>query len=130
MKRIFVTRQKKFASAMMPYWVIPGSKQAFMAQFGLYGDLCQFNALGQPVARIDPAVLDANGRQIKNGEQIILEVSDNIASLFACTSTGSLSNEVILQGGQIMGGMETFYLNMTTKGGFSKVSYPWFEYGF
>ena len=111
----------------MPFWVIPGSKQAFMAQFGLYGDLCQFDALGQPVARIDPRVLDSNGARIKNGEQIVLDLRDDIFSVFAATSTGSLSNEVILQGGQFIQGVETFYLNMTVKGGMKSVSYPWFE---
>lgn len=127
MKRIIVTRRKKLASAVMPFWVIPGSKQAFMAQFGLYGDLCQFDALGQPVARIDPRVLDSNGARIKNGEQIVLDLRDDIFSVFAATSTGSLSNEVILQGGQFIQGVETFYLNMTVKGGMKSVSYPWFE---
>lgn len=127
MKRIIVTRRKKFASAVMPFWVIPGSKQAFMAQFGLYGDICSFDALGQPVSRIDPRVLDANGSRIKNGEQITLDLRDDIFSVFASTSTGSLSNEVILQGGQFIGGVETFYLNMTVKGGIKNVSYPWFE---
>lgn len=127
MKRIIVKRQKKLASAVMPFWVIPGSKQAFMAQFGLYGDLCQFDFLGQPIPRIDPAVLDSNGARIKNGETIALDLNDNIFSVFASTSTGSLSNEVILQGGQIIGGVETYYLNMTVKGGMKKVSYPWFE---
>ena len=127
MKRIIVTRRKKFASAVMPFWVIPGSKQAFMAQFGLYGDLCSFNALGQPVSRIDPRVLDSNGARIKNGEQIVLDLRDDIFSVFAATSTGSLSNEVILQGGQFIGGIETYYLSITAKGGMKSVSYPWFE---
>lgn len=127
MKRIIVTRRKKLASAVMPFWVIPGSKQAFMAQFGLYGDLCQFDALGQPVSRIDHRVLDSNGARIKNGEQIVLDLRDDIFSVFASTSTGSLSNEVILQGGQFIQGVETFYLNMTVKGGMKSVSYPWFE---
>ena len=127
MKRIIVRRQKKLASSLIPYWVIPGSKQAFMAQFGLYGDLCSFSVFGQPIARLDTAVLDCNGARIKNGEQIVLDLNDNIFSVFASTSTGSLSNEVFLQGGQIIDGIETYYLNMTTKGGMKNVSYPWFE---
>lgn len=127
MKRIIVTRRKKFVSAVMPFWVIPGSKQAFMAQFGLYGDIVQYGALGQPIQRIDIAVLDANGARIKNGEQIVLDLNDNVYTVFASTQSGSLSNEVYLQGGQIIDGVETYYLNMTTKGGMKTVSYPWFE---
>lgn len=127
MKRVVVKRQKKLASALVPYWVIPGSKQAFMAQFGLFGDLAAQNAFGQPVNRIDMAVLDANGRRIKNGEQIVLDLNDNVFSIFASTQWGSLSNEVILQGGQFIDGIETYFLNMTTKGGMKTASYPWFE---
>ena len=127
MKRIIVTRQKKFASSLMPYWVIPGSKQAFMAQFGLYGDIVQYGALGQPIQRIDIAVLDANGARNKNGEQIVLDLNDNVYTVFASTQSGSLSNEVYLQGGQFIDGIETYFLNMTTKGGMKTVSYPWFE---
>lgn len=127
MKRIIVTRQKKLASSLMPYWVIPGSKQAFMAQFGLYGDIVQYGALGQPIQRIDIAVLDANGARIKNGEQIVLDLNDNVYTVFASTQSGSLSNEVYLQGGQFIDGIETYFLNMTTKGGMKTVSYPWFE---
>lgn len=127
MKRIIVTREKKIASALMLYWVIPGSKQAFMQQFGLVGDLTEHDAFGQPLYRIDITVLDANGARIKNGEQIALDLNDSIFSVFACTRSGSLSNEVYLQSGQLVGGIETYYLKMTTKGGFKTVSYPWFE---
>lgn len=127
MKRIVVAREKKLASALMPYWVIPGSKQAFMQQFRLYGDLAGHDAFGQPIYRIDVAVLDANGVRIKNGEQIVLDLNDNIYSVFASTQSGSLSNEVILQGGQLVEGIETYYIKMTTKGGFKTVSYPWLE---
>lgn len=127
MKRIIVTREKKFASSLVPYWVIPGSKEAFMQQFGLFGDISGHNALGQPLNRIDTAVLDANGARIKNGEQIVLDLNDNIYSVFASTMAGSLSNEVYLQGGQFVDGIETYYLKMITKGGFKTVSFPWFE---
>lgn len=127
MKRIVVTRVGKFASVVMPFWVIPGSKQAFMAQFGLVGDLCSVDRHGQPVARIDIGTLDANGTRIKSGDQIMLNVGDEISSVFAATQTGSLSDEVILQNGQLIGGIETYYLTLSTKGGFRTVSYPWFE---
>lgn len=127
MKRIVVTRVGKFASVAMPFWVIPGSKQAFMAQFGLQGDLCKTDKRGQPVARIDIGALDANGTRIKIGEQIMLNVGDDISSVFAATMTGSLSNEIILQDAQLIGGIQTYYLTLSAKGGFRTVSYPWFE---
>jgi hypothetical protein len=126
MKRIIVTRKKKFACALMPYWVIPGSKQAFKTQFGIYEDIGQHDFFGQPISRIDPAVLEANGRMIRSGEQIAIDLDDNVFTIFASTLQGSLSNEVYLQGGQLVNGIETFYLNMTTKGGMKTVSYPWF----
>lgn len=127
MKRVIVTRQKKFASRLMPIYVIPGSKQAFMAQFGLVGDITPHDRAGQPIQRIDPNAVICNGMPIKAGEQIMLELNDEIMTLFASTLSGSLSNEVTLQGGQFINGVETFYLNMTCKGGMKTVSYPWFE---
>ena len=127
MKRLIITRQFMQAASMVPFWVIPGSKQAFMAQFGLEGDFCQQDRFGQPVPRIDPAVLDANGARIASGEQITIDLADNVCSVFASTYSGSLSNEVLLQGGQFINGAETFYLNMTVKGGLTSCSYPWFE---
>lgn len=127
MKRLIVTRRRKLASAMMPFWVIPGSKQAFMAQFGLVGDISGHDVFGQPVQRIDMAVLDANGARIRNGEQITLELNDSVCTVFASTQSGSLSNEVLLQGGQVIDGIESYYLNITAKGGFKSISYPWFE---
>jgi hypothetical protein len=127
MKRIIVTRKKKFACALMPYWVIPGSKQAFKTQFGIYEDIGLHDGFGQPVQRIDPAVLDANGVRIGNGGQIAIDLDDSVFTVFASTMQGSLSNEVYLQGGQLVNGIETYYLNMTTKGGVKTVGYPWFE---
>ena len=127
MKRLIVTRQSMQVASMVPFWVIPGSKQAFMIQFGLEGDFCQTDKFGQPVPRIDPNILDANGERIANGEQITIDLADNVRSVFASTYSGSLSNEVLLQGGQFINGAETFYLNMTVKGGLTSCSYPWFE---
>lgn len=127
MKRIIVTRKKKLSSALMPFWIIPGSKQMFMNQFGLLGDITSHDIMGQPVDRIDVRVLDANGVRIKSGEQKVLDLSDDTYTVFACTSTGSLSNEVLLQGGPFINGIETYYLSMTVKGGMTTVSYPWFE---
>lgn len=126
MKRLIVTRQSMQAASMVPFWVIPGSKQAFMMQFGLEGDFCQTDKFGQPVPRIDPNILDANGERIANGEQITIDLADNVRSVFASTYSGSLSNERILQGGQYIGGYETYYITITTKGGTKIASYPWF----
>lgn len=127
MKRVFVTRQKKMASRLMPMYVIPGSKRLFMAQFGLEGDVTHFDWAGQPVQRIDRNVILSSGMPIKAGKQIMLELDDSVMTLFASTISGSLSNEVLLQGGQFINGAETFYLNMTVKGGLTSCSYPWFE---
>lgn len=111
----------------MEFWVIPGSKQVFKAQFAIGDDIGPFYNVVQPIPRIDPAILAANGVMIRAGEQIVIDINDNIYSVFASTREGNLSNEVILQGGQFVNGIETYFLNMTTKGGLATVSYPWFE---
>ena len=121
-KALVVTRKKKFASALMPYWIITGvSKRDFMEQYGMKEDLCQHSESGHPISRIDASILDNIGTRIRNGETLKLELEETVACVFASTMDGSLSNEIILDNSPIK------HLTLTTKGGFATVSYPVLE---
>lgn len=121
-KTLIVSRKKKFASALMPYWIIAGiSKKGFMEQYGLDEDLCRQSESGHPVPRLDISILDEIGTRIKNGETIRLKLEDTVHSVFASTMDGSLSNEIILDDSAVK------HLTLTTKGGFATISYPVFE---
>lgn len=123
MKTITITRKRKFASALMPYWIIlsPAGKDEFMRRHHLEGDLCQHSETGMPIPRLDTAVLDGIGIRIANGETVDIEVDDSVKSIFASTMDGSLSNEIPVS--SLSGGT----LAVTTKGGFRTVSRPWLE---
>ena len=121
-KTLIVSRKKKIASALMPYWIIVGiSKKDFMEQYGLNDDLCQNSKSGHPIPRIDISILDEIGIRIKNGETVSLKLEDTVHFVFASTMDGSLSNEIILDDSAEK------HLTLTTKGGFATISYPVFE---
>ena len=118
-KILIISRKKKFASALMPYWIIAGiSKKDFMELYGLEEDLCQHSESGHPLPRIDMSILDELGTRIKNGETVKLELEDTVHSVFASTMDGSLSNEIIMDDSPVT------QLTLTTKGGFATISYP------
>ena len=120
-KTLIVTRKKKFASALMPYWIIAGiSKNDFMEQYGLVDELCGQSESGHPIPRIDMAVLDEIGTRIQNGETVRIQVEDTAQTVFASTMDGALSNEVTLDDSLVK------HLTLTTKGGFATISYPVF----
>ena len=120
MRIIQITRKKKFASALMDYWIITSmSKEDFMKKFGLEGDMCGQTEAGFPVPRIpDVSELDAVGTRIGNGQTIELELDDSVHTLFASTFDGNLSNEINLDE------CVSSHLTVTTKGGFKNISYP------
>ena len=121
MKTITVTRKKKFASAMMPYWIIVGvSKADFCAQHGLVGDACEQSESGFPVARIDMKILDEVGTRIGNGETVQIEIKEDDVTLFVSTVDGYLSNEVRIKNYENNG----MKLTVTTKGGFENLPHP------
>lgn len=128
MKRLIIHRKKKFASALMPYWIVTGiNKKIFMEKYNLIGDLCKTSASGYPISRIDLKIL-RKYITIENGESIQIELNDNITTAFAITMDGNLSNEITLSKGIVSGDdIEVFNHIITTRGGFLKPSYPWFE---
>ena len=121
MKSITVTRKKKFASAVMPYWIITRmSKADFCAKYGLEGDMCEQNGSGFPVPRIDINVLDELGTRINNGETVCADINEGEESLFVSTMDGCLSNEVRLED-YCQTGMK---ITVSTKGGFATLPHP------
>ena len=119
MKRITVTRKKKLASAMMPYWIIAGpTKEAFMEAHGFKGDLCEMADSGFAVSRISVEELDRIGIRISNGQSAELELPDDVRTLFVSTMDGCLSNEVIVEGEEFV---------ISTTGGFRKLPCPVIE---
>lgn len=121
MQKIIITREKKFASAILPYWIITCiSKQDFMLKHGFKEDLCEHERNGQAVSRIEINELDSIGIRIQNGETVEMIVDDDTNSFFACSMSGSLSNEVKMEGYI----SHPIAIKLTTKGGFKTVSYP------
>ena len=124
MKNIKVIRKKKFAGAVMPYWIIAHkAKTDFKAEFGLEGDACNMSMAGFPVSRIDMHILDSIGTRILNGQTIELELEDEVKTIFASTMDGYLSNEInvdeyIASGKQVV---------INTKGGFKNIPHPVIE---
>ena len=119
MKRIVVTRKKKLASAMMPYWIIAGpSKASFKEAHGFQSDLCEMAESGFAVSRISVEELDSIGTRIGNGQTIELEVPDDVSTLFVSTMDGCLSNEAAVDGREII---------VSTAGGFRKLPCPVIE---
>ena len=124
MKSIKVTRKKKYAGAVMPYWIITQkSKTAFMTEFGLEGDTCEMSEAGFPISRIDITMLDRIGIRIKNGQTIEIEITNNATTLFVSTMDGYLSNEIKIDE-YIASGTDVV---INTKGGFKNISHPVIE---
>ena len=116
-----MTRKKKFANALMPYWVITCmSKADFCSRYGLSGDECEMGSEGLPISRADTSVLDGLGTRIGNGETIALELADSDVSLFVSTIDGYLSNEVMLEPYWSTG----CKITLTTEGGFKTLPHP------
>ncbi len=121
MKRIKVTRKKKFAGSTMPYWVIVQKKRAdFMAEMGLEGEACKMSEAGFPISRIDIQELDRIGIRIMNGKTIELELADDISALFVSTMEGYLSNEINIDDYITSRSMVV----IDTRGGFKDISHP------
>ncbi|MBP3753887.1 MAG: hypothetical protein J6I66_03435 [Lachnospiraceae bacterium] len=124
MKKIVITRKKKFAGAMMPYWIVyQKTKAEFMSEFGLEGDACNMSEAGFPIARLDVEELDRIGTRIMNGQTIELELADDISGMFVSTMDGYLSNEI--NADEYISSEKTVVIN--TKGGFKDLSHPVIE---
>lgn len=126
LQKIVIKRKRKFASALLPYWIITNiTKKEFMCKYNLEGDLCKFNVMGQAIPRIEISILDSIGVRISNGQTVEIELDDEVETIFASTIDGCLSNEIKLEDFSIN---EQYYeIFLSTKGGFKNLSYPYFE---
>lgn len=119
MRILRIKRIKKFASALVPYWIVTGSKQQFRNTFGLREDLsCVIDYWGQPYKRAC-FYPDDFGLRIKNGQIMEFEIEDDVQSFFVMTSKGLLSNEIILNPDY-----QEYDFDIITKGGWKFPSYP------
>lgn len=128
MKKIIITRKRKFASALVPFWIITTmTKEEFKQRFGLTGDATGVDSLGQPVSRLGASlqegvgILDSIGNRIGNGKTVSLLVGDDVRTVFASTGDGGLSNEIELGEGS------ECRLTLTVRGGWKTASVPYFE---
>lgn len=121
MRKIQIKRKWKFASATIPFWIIPSyiTKAEFMKRYDLDGDLCKYGIWGESERRLDVMTLDDIGVRVASGKTIELDINEGIKSLFVSTAWGSISNEISVQ--DIKGNR----LCITTKGGLTTVSYPY-----
>ena len=122
MKKLIIHRKKRFASALLPFWIITNvSKSDFMREHQISDDTsCDLDLTGHPVKRFDVKP-DDYGEKIANGETLELDIEDDVSSVFAVSVHGLLSNEVLLDSK-----LDCYTLELSTKGGFSKPSYPVF----
>ena len=124
MKTIYIKRLKKFASALMPYWIITDiSKSTFMEQQGLSEDILDALLQGKTAIRLNQSELDRIGSRILNGHTIKLEISESVDTLFACTITGFLSKEIHISD---FNATENDPIIITTAGGWNTLSGPVF----
>ncbi len=124
MKNIQVTRKKKLANAIVPYWIMTHkNKTEFMSEYELKGDACKMSMLGGPVSRLDMQVLDRFGIRIMNGQSIELELPDEITTLFVSTMHGYLSNEINID--KYIASGDSVVIN--TNGGFINLPHPVIE---
>ena len=128
MKKIIIHRKWKFANAWMPYWVVVGmSRSDFIEKFHLPdARSCEIDALGYIVKRME---FDPNdyGIPVANGKTLVIEADDGVASVFAVTFDGLLSNEVSLPCMQPTCPQAAYKIELTTKGGWRQPSYPELE---
>ena len=121
--KLTVTRKKSFLSCTVPYYIVFSDipKDEFMTEYGLCGDLCKHNPMGQAISRIDIDTLNRIGMVLLNGRTVSVDLTDDVVSVFVITMTGSISNEIKIND------LDSSQLIILTKGGWSTVSYPYIE---
>lgn len=132
MKKLIIKREKKMASALMPYWVVTGmSRQEFIYKFHIQEDRYRLRDTGHryqsgdTVTSITIHSLDAIGVKLENGRTVTTEVDDSVRAVFACTSGGWVTEEVPLD--KYLKPDGTYELCISTKGGLTESSYPYFK---
>lgn len=119
MKRILIKREWKFACSMVPYWIITKVSKAEFAQSNGYYKTWN----GQQVFHVNAWGLDQLGKRIKNGKTVELLIDDSQKSIFVCSGSGMLSDELSIENLKD----DPSPITITTKGGFFLRPYPLFK---
>lgn len=132
MKKLIIKREKKFASALMPYWVVTGmSRQDFIYKFQLQEDRYRLRdtgtryQAGNTVTSVTIHELDTIGVKLTNGQTVETEIDDNVRTVFACTYDGWVTEEIMLDNYITADG--SYEICLSTKGGLTDSSYPYFK---
>lgn len=132
MKKLIIKREKKVASALMPYWVVTGMpRQEFIYKFHIQEDRYRLRDTGRRhqagdiVTTVNIHSLEPIGVKLLNGQTVTTEVDDSVKSVFACTSDGWITEELPLDKYRTADG--SYELCLSTKGGLTGSSYPYFK---
>lgn len=131
--KLVIKRKKKFASALLTYWVVTGiPKQELLNQFKLEEDKYRFNEeSGQYFQNEGKRVktyirsLKKYGTEIANGQTVTVELDDKVQTVFACTYDGRFTDEISLT--DYWTHDNCYEICLTTKGGWARPSYPYFK---
>ena len=126
MKRIIVTREKKFAGVWVPFWIIPAQIVEMYPTHFQTVDEVQLDAAGYPRPTLTVQSLNEAGRCIRSGETVTIECDDAVTGIYAVTMDGILSNRLPLRSGEQDGDAVTYRFRVKAKGGFARPAYPWF----
>ncbi|MCM1132943.1 MAG: hypothetical protein NC340_05685 [Ruminococcus flavefaciens] len=102
MRILKIRRIKKFASCLMPYWIIGGSVQTIKGNY--------------IPEKHSP---DDLGIRIMNGQSLEIELDDDVNTFFVMNADGLTSEEITLNPERT-----EYSFCITTKGGFRVPSYP------
>ena len=118
MRKIRIHRKIKFASVLMPFWIITDMTQKEFVEKISLSDVhsCKLDFWGHPIKRADFNP-DDYGKKIKSGETI--EIPTTSKTVFAITFDGFVSNVIEFE--NEAGVVE---IEMSTRGGFRVPSYP------
>lgn len=123
MGKLIVHRKKQLRSAFAPYWLVLDKTQAdfinvFWKGLSLEDLKKRWDAKGFPLpnAALNPQQW---GIPIQNGEIIELEIDDRVKTVFAITTEGLYSNEIVLQPQN-----ERHSIEISTVGGWNSLPRP------
>lgn len=133
MIKLVIKRERKLASALLPYWVVTGvSKEDLMYKYNMRKDKYRINEeTGNYYSqegyeeRIKVHGFGNAGVKILNGQTVELELDDTVQTVFACTVDGYLTDEIRLSDYWIKDGH--YEICLSTKGGLNNSSVPYFK---
>lgn len=128
MKKVIIKRKRKFALALLTYWIITRvSKEEFVAKFNLVKDKYASDNNSSTMTKINISAtdLDKIGVKISNGQTLELYMYDNVETIFVTTIDGRVTDEIVLD--DFLTDEGDYKICLSTKGGFKNISYPYFK---